>query len=187
MNLWDTSEEDRTAAYAEDIAGNHQASIVLLAVDDSLQRLAAGLGMRTLSLGLHAGPVYHNGVFFTSLIRACTNAIRHVSEWDDRIDRDDGDAGKLYFPYDDPRNVGQRALESITILQRALGVGIHERLYMAPCLDVLMTVDGQWYDQKTPADFGQLEAAVLSARDEIVALCNAESRSSGSIEIVAVR
>lgn len=175
MDLWNASKEGRTAAYAEDIAGNHQASIVLLAADDALQRLAAGVGVEALSLRLHAGPVYRHGVHFTSLIRACTNAVRHVSEWDDHVDRDDGDSRKLYFPYSDPRNVGQRALQSITVLQEALGVGIHDRLYMAPCLDALMVIDGQWYDQKVPADFSQFEGAVLAARDKIVTLPSTSS------------
>jgi hypothetical protein len=113
--------------------------------------------------------MYRNDIRFTTLVRACTNAIRHVSEWDDDLDREDGDSSKLFFPYEDNRNSGRRELDSIRILQKALGVGMHERLYMAPSLEVLMTVDGQWYDGKSKADFGQLERATLASRDEIIA------------------
>ncbi len=66
-------------AIAEDSHCDMQSTIVVLFADDLLQRFASKvLGKK---IGLHGyGPLYR-GVHLTSLLRATTNCVRHVSEW----------------------------------------------------------------------------------------------------------
>jgi len=171
------SEESRVAAYAEDIVAHQQAGVVLLAADNALWRLSRSL----LPIGdakAGYGPSYNNGVRLTTLLRATTNAIRHVSDWDDDADREDGERRKLYFPYDSPQNEGQQALTSITVIMDALGYGTHERIWIAPSFDVLVTLDGTWYSGRTKADFSKFEAAVQEAESQIIGRADEISRGT---------
>lgn len=62
-------------AQAEDLQADYQASIVILFADDALQRLAKGLLDKAPGLHPGYGRAY-NGVPLTTLLRACTNALR---------------------------------------------------------------------------------------------------------------
>lgn len=82
-------------ALAENVQADSQASIVLLVADDALQRFARGVlsdQRRAAGYGPAYGAPYKGLVKFTRLLRAGTNAIRHVSEWDDLPWRD-------YYPW----------------------------------------------------------------------------------------
>jgi len=68
-------------AQAEDLQADYQASIVLLFADDALYRFAKGALGRAPAFGAGYGHDYgtHRGkVPLTDLLRASTNAIRHV-------------------------------------------------------------------------------------------------------------
>ena len=170
LDRWANLDENaRTLAFAEDVRAHQQAMVILLVADDVIRRLATGiLGSAPGLKGGH-GPRYNNGVHFTALLRATTNCIRHAAEWDDDADRDDTDARKLHWPYSDARNKGKQPIASIEVLQIALGLGIHERIYMAPCFDVLSRVDGSWWSGKTPADFDRFSAVITQTANEILA------------------
>jgi hypothetical protein len=102
-------------ALAENVQADSQASIVLLVADDALQRLARGvLGdeKRAEGYGLAYGAPYKGLVKFTRLLRAGTNAIRHVSEWDDLPWRDFYPwpvGGNVYPPLDDCKQFEREA------------------------------------------------------------------------------
>jgi hypothetical protein len=73
-------------ALAENVLADCQASIVLLVADDAMQRFARGVlgeNRDPAGYGPAYGAPYKGLVQFTRLLRAGTNAVRHVSEWDD--------------------------------------------------------------------------------------------------------
>jgi len=87
-------------AEAEDLQTDFQASIVLLWADDTLRRFERGVLERPPSFARGYGPTYGENVPLTTLLRAATNTLRHVSEWDDDED--------LVFPYHPCGHRGQR-------------------------------------------------------------------------------
>lgn len=152
-------EELQPAAEAEDVQADLQAGLVLLTTDDALQRFA-----RAINVNLdNCGPRI-NDVPFSTLVRAATNAIRHVSEWDD-----DEDLKPPYTPLteipDDRAHRNQRfAMRSIETFQKAFGIGIHDRITDVVSFRVLMTVDRQL--GTAPPSFARFASAVVStARD----------------------
>ena len=104
----------------------------------------------------------YRDVHLTALLRAVTNAIRHVSEWDDDQ--------TLLFPYDlNEQKDKKQQLDSIRIMQKVLGYGVTERIHIAPAFDILAMIDGQWWSRKTPPDFGRFDEAVQVAAAQIIA------------------
>ena len=107
-------------ALAENVQADSQASIVLLVADDALQRFVRGvLGSerRAEGYGPAYGAPYKGLVKFTRLLRAGTNAIRHVSEWDDLPWRDyypwPGGGRDVYPPLDDCRQLEREARSAL--------------------------------------------------------------------------
>lgn len=142
-------------AIAEDSHCDMQATIIVLFADDLLQRF----GHRVLGkkVGLHGfGPLYR-GVHLTSLLRATTNCVRHVSEWED-----------LAFPYPEPAeaksNDERVAIGNIKVLQTAYGIGKHERIRDFVSWHTVVTVDGL-YGTHPPAYQRFEDALVEGARD----------------------
>lgn len=160
-------------AQAEDLQADYQASIVILFADDTLQRLAKGLLGKAPGLHPGYGGAY-NGVPLTTLLRAGTNALRHVSEWDD---------GTLPFPYPGVLELRAKAaektatkeqrewlqqMESIEIIQRAFGIGKHERLMDVVSMRIIIAVDGHLGSTDGP-DYARFENALIGAALHIAA------------------
>jgi hypothetical protein len=153
-------------AEAEDLQTDLQASIVVLWADDTLRRFERGVLERKPRFARGYGPTYGENVPLTTLLRAATNTLRHVSDWDDDED--------LVFPYDltvvndkDASNEVKQAYRNIAILQRAFGIGKHEPIREPVSWRVLVAVDGQ--RGTAPPDFARFEAAVLASAREIAA------------------
>lgn len=160
-------------AVALDRQADYQAAPVLLFADDALQRFAKGvLGKAPGLTEPGYGPEYgtHMGnVTLTRLLRAGTNAIRHVSEWDD---------SDIPFPYpslaDLPKKCAWRQpMESIEILQQVFGIGRSERIRDPASMRILIRIDGVLGTGK-PA-YSRYEQAVLKAAQEIA---SADGRAS---------
>jgi hypothetical protein len=148
-------------AQAEDLQADYQASIVILFADDTLQRFAKGVLGKAPGLEPGYGPAYREGVRLTTLLRAGTNGIRHVSEWDD---------SDLPFPYPDlsalpKKSRWRQPIDSITVIQRALGIGIYERVRDVVSMRVIIAVDGKLGTE--PTDYARFEAAMVAAAEEI--------------------
>ncbi len=159
-------------AQAEDLQADYQASIVVLFADDTFQRFAGGVLGKGPGLNPGYGPTYGGGVQLTTLLRAGTNTIRHVSEWDD---------SSLPFPYPDPSTLPKKSpwrqpMESITVIQRAFGIGIHERIRDVVSMRVIVAVDGKLGTE--PTDYTRFEAAIVQAAREIAA--EVDSRKAAS-------
>ena len=153
-------------ALAEDFQCDQQAAPVILVADDTLQRFAKGVLGKAPGVGPGFGPEYggHGGraVSLTSLLRAATNALRHVSEWDDDPN--------LQFPYPAPADLEKgsktpQALQSIYVLQRAFGIGRHEPIRDVVSMRVLVAVDGL-FGTSTP-DYARFESAVIQAAEQV--------------------
>ena len=153
-------------ALAEDFQCDQQAAPVILVADDTLQRFAKAVLGKAPGVGPGFGPTYggHGGqpVSLTSLLRAATNALRHVSEWDDDPN--------LQFPYLAPADLEKgsktpQALQSIYVLQRAFGIGRHEPIRDVVSMRVLVAVDGL-SGTSTP-DYARFESAVTQAAEQI--------------------
>jgi hypothetical protein len=98
----------------------------------------------------------------TTLLRAATNTLRHVSDWDEDPD--------IVFPYDPQTattKVAKQAYNTIAVLQHAFGIGKHEPIREPVSWRVVVAVDGQL--GTAPPDFGRFQAAVLTAAHEIAA------------------
>jgi hypothetical protein len=54
---------------------------------------------------------------------------------------------------------------SITVLQRAFGIGIHERIRDVVSIRVIIAVDGRLGTE--PTDYARFEAAIVVAAEEI--------------------
>jgi len=156
------------AAQVEDNLADWQASIVLMFADDALQCFARGvLGKAHQSLHGY-GPEYPdttnrgNPVRLTTLLRAGTNAIRHVSEWD---------TPAFPFPYPAIPHCKKlhcqvcQALDNIDVIQRVFGIGIHERIRDAVSMRVLIRVDGQ-LGTALP-EYARFEDGLISAAVDI--------------------
>lgn len=155
-------------AVAEDRQADYQAAPVLLFADDALQRFAKGLLGRAPSVSAPGyGPEYRTNagkVKLTRILRAGTNTIRHVSEWDD--------AG-MPFPYPalgslPAKSKWRQPMESIEIIQQVFGIGMHERIRDPVSMRILIRVDGVLGTGK-PA-YERFETAVLEAAFEIAAV-----------------
>lgn len=159
---------------AAEIRADRQATVVLLAADDSLQRLGKALLHKPLGPGLAFGPIY-NGVPLTRLLRATTNAIRHVSEWDDNKE--------LVFPYAAPATVKnrdlKRALENIAVLQHAFGVGKHERIWSAPAFSMLALLDGK-FGTDAP-NYHRVESAIFDTAEAIISAVDGAMCTEGRL------
>ncbi len=150
----------RVRAYAEEVRANLQATVVLLSVDDALQRLGKAILGKPLGISRGFGAVC-NGVALTRVLRATTNCVRHVSEWDDDQE--------LVFPYASPADESdprlRRSVENIAILQQAFGIGKHERIWSAPAFALLSVIDGS-FGTEDP-DYQRVESKIIGAAREI--------------------
>jgi hypothetical protein len=142
-------------AIAEDAHCDMQATIVVLFADDLLQRF----GQRVLEkrIGLDGFGSIYRGVHLTTLLHATTNCVRHVSEWED-----------YPFPYrafdDAETNDERRAIRSIEVLQKAYGLGKHERIRDFVSWHTVVTIDGLYGTH--PPDYQRFEDALVEgARD----------------------
>lgn len=155
-------------AQVEDSLADHQSSIVLLFADDALQNFARGvLGKAHRSLDSY-GPRYPDAkthtkpVALTTLVRAGTNAIRHVSEWDDP---------SFPYPYPEIPHCKKRgcrvcqALPSIDAIQRAFGIGMHGRIQGVVSMRTLILVDGLLGTSEP--EYARFENAMITVASEI--------------------
>jgi hypothetical protein len=152
-------------ADAEDLQADMQAGLVIVTADELLQRFAKLVLGKRPGLDPGFGPTYggFNGaapVHLTTLLRAGTNTIRHVYDWDDRPELQ-------RLPYPQITEVGtdrelKMALQNIAILQRAFGIGHYELIRGSQAFRVLVSVDGQLGSNPGP-DYNRFEAAVIDA------------------------
>jgi hypothetical protein len=165
------TEEDLERIYseaqAEDLQADYQASIVLLFADDALQRFAKGVLGNAPGLTPGYGSEYgtHRGTAkFTTLLRAGTNAIRHVSEWDDydwpRV------FGAVYPTLDNCTNERERQdMSNIVVFQNVFGFGFTERIRDVQSMNILARVDGRLGTERTK--YEHFEEAMVEAAREI--------------------
>jgi len=156
-------------AQVEDALADHQASSVLLFVDDALQSLARGLLRKEHKTLDGYGPRYEDvrdrskPVALSTLLRAATNTIRHLSEWDDP---------KFPFPYPVAGHCKEsacqvcRAIPNIDVIQRTFGIGIHERLRDVVSMRVLIKVDNRLGSDPGPS-YENFENALIAAAYEV--------------------
>lgn len=157
-------------SYAQDLQADYQAGMVLLFADDGLQRFAKGLlesapGLGPSGYGRESGT--HRGkVKLTAFLRAGTNAIRHVSEWDD-YPWSERHPGVVYPDLADCRTDREREMISnIEIFQKVLGLGISERIREPLSMRVLIQVDGKLFPD-SPMAYARFEKEVIAAAREI--------------------
>ena len=120
-------------------------------------------------IGLHGyGPLYR-GVHLTSLLRATTNCVRHVSEWED-----------YPFPYRDLKdaesNDERKAIQSILVLQQAYGIGRHERVRDFVSWHTVVTIDGLYGTQRP--DYQRFEDALVEGARGIANAAGPEAEES---------
>jgi len=158
VNYPDT-EQLRLEAYVEDKRADLLAALVLLTADNALQRLGRALVDRP-RLRQGFGPILKS-VPLTTLLRATTNCVRHVDEWDENPNLHVGYEGSSATD-----RATTQALETIAVLKEALGVGRHERIHQAPSFTVLALIDGKFGTD--PPDYRRFERAILSTAREII-------------------
>lgn len=172
-------------AIAEDFQSDQQAAPVILTADDALQTFAKGVLGKAPSLepgyGPTYGPEYGPPVHLTTLLKAATNTLRHVSEWED----------ELVFPYPDistlkPGSTKYKAMQSIGVLQRAFGIGKDGPIRDVVSCRVLVAVDGRLGTQ--PPDYARFEAAMIAAARDIARYAGpqAAARLEGELDRVAI-
>lgn len=176
-------------AQAEDLFADQQSPVLILWADDTLRRFCRGVLKKHPTFTNGYGPLYGSPapqgdpVHLTSLLRAATNTLRHVSEWDDNPE--------LVFPYDKKPLSGttdektdeqklnekkaQEARRSIKILVRAFGIGKHEPIRDVVSWRTLVAIDGNL--GTAPPDYQRFEDAILIAAREIADEAGQESRS----------
>lgn len=163
-------------AYAEDLQADHLAGVLLLFADDALQRFAKGVLGVAPGPSNGFGPQYgdHRGkVNLTTLLRAGTNAIRHVSEWDD-YPWNTLHPRKVYPTLEECTNEKERRiLENIVVFQKVLGYGIHERIRDVQSMRILIQIDGR-FGTEDP-DYDRFEEGVLAAAREIASASGPEA------------
>lgn len=158
-------------ALAEDFQADHQAAPVLLTADDALQRFAKGVLGCAPGLFPGFGSCFgstNTPVPLTSLLRAGTNALRHVSEWDENRELRGPHKNRPGDPYPDPETLKKgspawQAMQSIAILRDAFGIGKDGPIREVVSFRVLAAVDRQI---PTPA-YERFEAAVKEAARDI--------------------
>ena len=157
-----------TRAVAQDYHADYLANIPILFADATIQRfgrnvLGKGLGFKEgfgRSYGDHRGRAP-----YTFVVRAAANAIRHVGEWDDN-DWNKYGAGVVYPALDDASNSDRTKIQSIEILQRAMGIGVHERLRDVVSMKTLILIDGL---ENGKHSYNRFEDCLLEAAREIAA------------------
>jgi hypothetical protein len=186
-------------AQAEDLFADQQASILILWADDTLRRFARGV--------LKTSPTFKKGyghtygcwpaqsvpVPLTTMLRAATNTLRHVSEWDDNP--------ALVFPYQTfkPKtkqekalmseqqkrdyNNAEQAIENIAILRQAFGIGVNEPIRDIVSWRTLVAIDG--YLGTHPPDYQRFENALLTAAREMADEVGSESRKRIEQDVVS--
>lgn len=185
-------------AQAEDLFSDQQASVLILWADDTLRRFARGVLKK--SPGLKSGfghsygcwPTGEVPVPLTTMLRAATNTLRHVSEWDDNP--------ALIFPYDSFKQKtkeekasmtdqqkreysnAEQALENIAILKRAFGIGVHEPIRDVVSWRTLVQIDG--YLGTHAPDYRRFEDALLTAAREISDEAGTEARKHLEAELL---
>ena len=183
-------------AQAEDLFADQQSSILILWADDTLRRFCRGVLKKLPTFTNGYGPLYGSPapqgdpVHLTSLLRAATNTLRHVSEWDDNPE--------LVFPYDKKPSSGvsncdrsdeqklnekkaQEARRSIKILVRAFGIGKNEPIRDVVSWRTLVAIDGNL--GTSPPDYQRFENAILIAAREMAYEAGPESRQSLETEL----
>ena len=145
-------------AIAEDIAADLHAAVIVLFADDVLQRFAKGLLGSAPGLVPGFGPTY-NGVALTTLVRAASNAVRHLSEWDDNK--------RLTLPYPDPSEIPtnsplRKPLQNIAVIKKATGIGYHERVRDTISMRALIAIDGTLGNASDGPSYRRIEAAVIA-------------------------
>ena len=167
-------------AQVEDNSADWQASVVLLFADDALQSLARGVLRDHKSLDGY-GPEYldvtNSGrpVRLTTLLRAGTTAIRHVSDWD---------TPEMPFPYRRPEEADERwqqALQNIDVINRAFGIGTSGRIRDFVSMRVLIRVDGTLGDKDTEPSYARFERAMIEAATDIARKANGAERLERSL------
>lgn len=139
---------------------NSLADAMLLLVDDALS--AYGRRLRVpMGVSSSFGPVY-NGVAFSALVKAATNAIRHSSEWADDSSLPSPTEPKWNAPASEWGDVQRKALASIRTLVGALKLA--DRVSKTVSIDVLVVVDGHF-----PAriSYDRFEAAFIATALDI--------------------
>lgn len=166
-----TLERTYAEAQSEDLQADYQASIVVLFADDALQRFAKGVVGNAPGLdpgyGKECG-THRGSVKLTTLLRAGSNAIRHVSEWDDYPWMVEG--GAVYPTLEAAKPGRERqAMESIVVFQKALGHGVTERIRDVQSMNIVIHVDGHLGTPNDGPQYARFEAAVIDAAREIAA------------------
>ncbi|MBD5654754.1 MAG: hypothetical protein IAI50_06185 [Candidatus Eremiobacteraeota bacterium] len=184
-------------AQAEDLFADQQASILVLWADDALRRFARGVLKRAPSFDKGYGVTYgcwpagEVPIALTTMLRAATNTLRHVSEWDDN--------SALVFPYDDfkPKNKAEKSqltehqrfeennaeqsIQNIKILRRAFGIGVNERIRDIVSWRTLVAIDG--YLGTHAPDYQRFENALVTAAREMADEAGPESRARLEAEL----
>jgi hypothetical protein len=153
------------------IRRDHQASPVILTADDALQRFAKGVWGSAPGLDPGFGRAFGSSnapVQLTTLLRAGTNTLRHVSEWDDNLKLRGPHLNRPGEMYPDAATLtkGSRewqAMQSIAVLQRAFGLGKDGPIRDVVSFRVLAAVD---MDISQPS-YDRFEAAVVEAARDI--------------------
>jgi hypothetical protein len=160
---------------AEDYAADlHAAPVVLTA--DSLLRLFGKRVLKRQVIEPGFGSLYTSSVGevrLTTLLWAAANAIRHVEEWEDNPE-----LTRLPYPKIASLKKGSdtwRAMQSIVVIQRAFGIGIHERVRDSVSCRVLVAVDAPL--GLVPPAYGRFDEAVLQAAREIADVAGRDART----------
>jgi hypothetical protein len=178
-------------AQAFDLLADQQAAIMILWADDTLRRFARGVLKRAPNLkkgyGMTYGcwPALAVPVPLTTMLRAATNTIRHVSEWDEN--------SALVFPYDDfkpkskaekkllneqnrnDENAAEQAIENIKILRVAFCIGVSERIRDVVSWRTLVAMDG--YLGTHAPDYQRFKNAIVTAAREMANEAGPASRA----------
>ena len=160
---------------AEDYAADLQAAPVVLTADSQL-RLFGKRVLKRQVIEPGFGPLYKSSigdVRLTTLLWAAANAIRHVEEWDDNPD-----LARLPYPEISSLRKGsdtRRAMQSISVIQRAFGIGIHELVRDPVSCRVLVAVDAPL--GLVPPAYARFEEAVLQAAREIADAAGGDART----------
>jgi hypothetical protein len=185
-------------AQAEDLFADQQASILILWADDTLRRFARGVLTMPPTFKKGYGRTYgcwppqSVPVPLTTMLRAATNTLRHVSEWDDNPE--------LVFPYDKferktrqlkalmseqqrrDYNNAEQAIENIAILRQAFGIGVNEPIRDVVSWRTLVAIDG--YLGTHQPDYQRFESAMLTAAREMADEAGSEARKQLETELV---
>jgi hypothetical protein len=158
-----------TLSYTQNVIVDLISTPLLLVADDALQRLGGALLGRH-SFDLAYGPRYHHekSAPLTQLLRAMTNCVRHVSEWND--------SKTLTFPYFNEfepaktaRNwkTNKQAMQTIEILHANFGLGANGPITAAPTFMLLKLIEGRFGTPGVVPDYFRFETAIMQAAREM--------------------